>query len=328
MQLLRGLKNYRFNDACVATIGNFDGVHLGHQAMLKDVIQSAKQKQLPSCVISFEPLPHEYFAAQQSQSTGESKVIHRLHGLRNRAMSLKQLGIDRFLLLPFNAELAALSADEFIEKVLVKTTGVKHLVVGDDFQFGHNRGGNLETLKAAGGSLGFTVQQQSTISDQNARISSSRIRQLLSEGDLDQSAALLGMPYRISGRVIHGEKMGRQLGFPTANVALKGLIPPLSGVFAVIATVAETQQRFAAVANLGERPTIGGRALLLEVHLLDATENLYSRHLDVDFIQFIRGEQKFESLDALKAQIAADATQASEYLNGHALLRTPANRIH
>jgi len=328
MQLVRGLHNWTENGGCVATIGNFDGVHLGHRAMLNDVKRLATKMGLPACVISFDPLPREYFIEHNKLNASPHAPIQRLQGLRNRIESLSEAGIDVFLLLEFNERLAAQSADDFVSEVLVDRANVRHLVVGDDFRYGHKRSGTFNSLVSAGDQHGFAVTQQRTVLHDNERISSSRIRDALALGNLTLAQQLLGRPYRISGRVIHGEKVGRQLGFPTANVALKGLIPPLKGVFAVVAEVAETGEIFGGVANLGERPTIGGRALLLEVHLLDSTVDLYAKHLRVDFVNFIRGEQKFDSLDALKAQIVDDANQATELLKTNALLRNPMNRIH
>ncbi|MEE9319246.1 MAG: bifunctional riboflavin kinase/FAD synthetase [Granulosicoccus sp.] len=302
MQLIRNISRWPDASGCAATIGNFDGVHRGHQAMFSDVKNAATRLQLPSTVISFEPLPHEYFAG--------SKAPGRLQGLRDRVASTRACGIDRLLLLPFNQALASLSAEDFVQQVLIKAVGVKHLVIGDDFRFGHQRKGDGSLLQTAGIASGFDVVRQMTISDEGQRISSSKIRDLLKSGELTDAARLLGRPYRISGRVVHGEKVGRQLGFPTANIALQGLRPPLSGVFAVTATELESGTRFKAVANLGERPTIGGRKLLLEVHLLDQERALYGKHLAVDFITRLRGEQRFASLDELKAQIGRDADAA------------------
>ncbi|MBX2836012.1 MAG: bifunctional riboflavin kinase/FAD synthetase [Gammaproteobacteria bacterium] len=327
MRLLRGLRSGQALTGCVATIGNFDGVHLGHQAMITQLCSEARTRELPSVVISFEPLPHEYFLDLNSVTTS-GEPPYRLQGLRNRIQSLQSLGVDYFLLLPFDASLAAESATDFIQRVLVDALQVKHLIVGDDFRFGHKRQGDLAMLRSAGARSGYTVVEQQTVTLLEHRISSSRVRECLQKSDLSAAAELLGRPYRISGRVIHGEKVGRQLGFPTANVALKGLIPPLRGVFAVMAEVQESEQRFKAVANLGERPTIGGRALLLEVYLLDQNMDLYAKHLHVDFLAHIRGEQKFESLDELKAQIAQDAEDAAECLENPAMVRNPNNRIH
>ena len=307
MQLIRGLNNWSINKPCVATIGNFDGVHLGHQSIVKQLKKASSTHQLPSCVISFEPLPHEFFSPNQH--------ANRLHGFRDKIQTLSSLGVDYFLLLKFDEPFSEQSAQQFIEETLHKTLNIKHLIIGDDFQFGKGRQGNFDTLHQAGQQHGFNVEQTHTVSLGGSRISSTRIRKHLAQSELDQAVSLLGRPYRISGRVVHGEKVGRQLGFPTANVALKKHRPSLCGVFAVTANVEETGIRYNAVANLGERPTVGGRKLLLEVHMLDAEPDLYGQHIQVDFQAFLRGEQKFNSLDELKQAISNDAVNASRFLN-------------
>jgi len=188
------------------------------------------------------------------------------------------------------------------------------LIVGDDFKFGKDRAGSFETLKAAGKSHGFAVEDTPTILHEGSRISSTRLRAALQNNELETAIALTGRPYRITGRVIHGQKVGRQMGFPTANIGLKNRVPPLQGVFAVNATDARSNTTWPAVANLGRRPTVNGLSLLLEVHLFDVTEDLYGRHLSIDFMHHIRGEMKFGSLDELKAQIAKDAEAARELM--------------
>ena len=308
MRLIRRLADWPADpEGCVATIGNFDGVHLGHQRMLAAVRRRAGELGLPATAVSFEPLPHEYFAA--------GKAPGRLQGLRDRLASLRANGVERLLLLPFGPALAGQEAADFVDEVLVGTLGVHHLVIGDDFRFGRDRAGDFALLERAGREHGFDVVACETVDDGTGRISSSRVRAHLAAGELAAAAALLGRPYRISGRVVHGEKVGRTLGFPTANVALGGHRPPLRGVFAVRATEIGSRRSWPGVANLGERPTIGGRKLLLEVHVFDGAPELYGHHLTVDFLHFIRGERRFDSLDALKAQIAADAGAARTALS-------------
>ena len=307
MQLIRGLKRWPDNTDTVITIGNFDGVHLGHQAIFSALAEASDAQTLPSTVISFEPLPHEYFAPGAAPA--------RLQGLRDRVSSIAACGIDRLLVLNFDESLATMSADSFIADLLVGTLRARHMIIGDDFRFGHQRTGTFETLAQTAAGLGYTVEQSPTRSADGARISSTRIRQFLNEGKLDEAAALLGRPYRITGRVIHGEKVGRQLGFPTANVALGSHRPALRGVFAVWATDLETGKRYSAVANLGERPTVGGRRLLLEVHALDQSVHWYGHHLAVDFVAQLRHEQRFDSLDELKSQIARDADAARRLMS-------------
>lgn len=306
MQLIRGLNNWPDAFDTAITIGNFDGAHLGHQAMFDAVVRAAEEQQLVSTVISFDPLPHEYFVEQAAPP--------RLQGLRDRYNSIKAAGIQRLLLLDFDHEFAAQSADTFVSDVLINTLHARHMVIGDDFRFGHRRHGTYELLESASKTHGFTLQQSPTCLSGDQRISSTRIREHLHNGELKEAATLLGRPYRISGRVIHGDKVGRQLGFPTANVALGSHRPALRGVFAAWAHDQETGLRHAAVANLGERPTVGGRKLLLEVHLLDADVQLYGHHLAIDFVAGLRHEQRFASLDELKAQIARDADAARELL--------------
>ena len=306
MQLIRRLKNWPDTAPTVITIGNFDGVHRGHQAMFAATRRFAEQQKLPATVISFEPLPHEYFKSEHAPP--------RLQGLRDRVRSIEAAGIDRLLLLSFNNELAAMSADQFVSDILVKTINARHMVIGDDFRFGYQRMGTFDTLHALQGQSGYTLEQSPSCLDGEKRISSTSVRENLLAGNLDTAAQLLGRPYRISGRVIHGEKVGRQLGFPTANVSLGKHRPPLRGVFAVQATHIQSGTAFAAVANLGERPTIGGRKLLLEVHALDQSVDWYGEHLAVDFMHQIRHEKRFDSLDELKTQIALDADAAREML--------------
>ncbi|MGQ7847855.1 bifunctional riboflavin kinase/FAD synthetase [Granulosicoccus sp. 3-233] len=307
MQLIRGLGNWPDAIDTAITIGNFDGAHLGHQAMFDEVVRTARERQLASTVISFDPLPHEYFVAQAAPA--------RLQGLRDRYNSIKAAGIERLLLLDFDHEFAAQSADDFVNEVLIDTLHARHLVIGDDFRFGHRRLGNFELLEAASKTHEFTLQQSPTCISGNQRVSSTLIRDHLRNGALSEAATLLGRPYRISGRVVHGDKVGRQLGFPTANVALGRHRPALRGVFAAWAHDEDTGRRHAAVANLGERPTVGGHKLLLEVHLLDAEEQLYGHHLAIDFLEALRHEQRFASLDELKAQIARDADAARELMS-------------
>jgi riboflavin kinase/FMN adenylyltransferase len=302
MQLIRGLNRWQHQTQTVLTIGNFDGMHRGHQIMLEATRAAAKQAAVPAAVVSFEPLPHEYFSPDNAPP--------RLQGLRDRFFSMRQEGIDMLVLLDFDPALASLSAEDFIKQVLVDKFKARHLVIGDDFRFGHKRKGDYQLLQKFADQYHYSLQQSSTCEHNQERISSSAVRNHLSAGNLDDATSLLGRAYRISGRVVHGEKVGRQLGFPTANVALGPHRPPLRGVFAVWATHLQSAQRYAAVANLGERPTVGGRKLLLEVHALDSNVQWYGEHLAVDFIAQLRSEKRFDSLDALKAQIACDAEQA------------------
>lgn len=316
MKLVHGLQDWQAcarrggqdaHNGSVITIGNFDGVHIGHTHMLQRATTLARQHACCAIALSFEPLPQEYFRGEAAP--------RRLHGLRNRVRAIEALGLDYLVLLPFDADFAALSAESFIQNVLVDTLDARHLIIGDDFQFGRARLGTIDTLRSLADTHGFYVHGTETISEAGERVSSTRIRQALSDNELALATQLLGRPYRIDGRVVHGEKLGRQLGFPTANVALKKLHPPLKGVFAVKVHDHHTGLSHPGVANLGERPTIGGRKLLLEVHLLDAAAELYGHHLAVDFLHHIRGEQRFESLEALKSQISRDCDTARDLLS-------------
>lgn len=306
MHLIRGLNRWPDRIGTVVTMGNFDGAHRGHQAMFSALRSAAEEHGVPSTVLSFDPLPHEYFSQQLSPP--------RLQGLRDRVLSLKAADIDRFLLVNFDRKFAEQSADDFIRATLVERLNARHLVIGDDFRFGHKRQGTFELLESASKKYGFTLQQSPTCEHDGQRISSTLIRENLAAGNLEEAATLLGRLYRISGRVIHGEKVGRQLGFPTANVSLGKHQPPLRGVFAVIATDLESGESYPAVANLGERPTIGGRKLLLEVHVLDQSVHWYGHHLSIDFLSQLRQEIRFESLDELKTQIAKDADDARQMI--------------
>ena len=315
MKLVRGIEAWQ---ACTlrgrapasgtaVTIGNFDGVHVGHARMLQRVVNISKEHSLAPVAVSFDPLPQEFFSGDQAPL--------RLQGLRNRVLSMRDQGIEHLMLLGFNKTFSQLTPQQFIQDILINTLQVRHLVIGDDFRFGSKRAGDFNTLRDAGTKAGFTVEDTQTIDIEGERVSSTRVRDALTNNDLPLARRLLDRPYRIDGRVVHGEKVGRQLCFPTANVSLRSHIPPLSGVFAVIAHDADTGLSHKAVANLGERPTVGGKKLLLEVHLLDGNHALYGHHLGIDFMHFVRGEERFDSLDALKAQIARDAETARSVLN-------------
>ncbi len=304
MQLIRGQARHTSEQAVIATIGNFDGMHLGHQAIMNRVTDLAQQHHAKACVFTFQPLPHEVLA---------KSPLPRLQGTRDRLLGFNQHGVDLCIVLPFNEQLRALTPQAFIETVLLKNLNLHTLIVGDDFRFGNQRAGGFDTLVEAGKQHGFAVEDTPTVLHEGERISSTRVRTCLADNDLDAAKALLGKPYRLSGRVVHGQKVGRQMGFPTANIALKNHEPPLKGVFAVTATCQYSQQQWNAVANLGRRPTVEGLKLLLEVHLLNAKEDLYGKHLHIDFMHHLRGEKKFASLDELKAQIALDAQAAADY---------------
>ena len=302
MELVRGLHNLRSRHrGCVATIGNYDGVHAGHQAILKRLRAHATRVGLPGCVVIFEPQPREYFSPQSAPP--------RLTRLRDKLALLEEQGVDRVLCLAFNRRLRELSADEFIQQVLIDGLGVQHLEVGDDFRFGCDRAGDFNLLKQWGQRKGFTVESASTVAENGERVSSTRVRQVLADGDFAQAERLLGRPFSITGRVLHGQKLGRQLGAPTANVQLKRLRAPLNGVYRVSVELDGVRQP--GVANIGARPTVEGDGRPhLEVHLLDFSGDLYGRRITVVFHEKLRDERKFDSLDELQAAIKADFATA------------------
>lgn len=291
----------------MATIGNFDGVHLGHQAVLKQTCDKAREMGLPVTVITFEPQPQEYFRPEQAPP--------RLTRLREKIVALRPHAVDRLLCLDFNHHLANLSAEEFIDKILVEGLGVQYLVVGDDFRFGKGRQGDFEMLVRAGKKHGFEVANTHSFTLGNERVSSTLIRQALAQGDLTRVEQLLGRPYSMCGRVAHGDKRGRTIGFPTANIYLHRKNTPILGVYAVQMKDVE-QYPVNGVANIGTRPTVCGTRTLLEVHLFDFNKDIYGAHIEVMFIEKIRDEKRFESFDALKQQIQRDAQQARAIFTG------------
>ena len=287
------------------TVGNFDGVHLGHRAMLERLVREARHRNLPACVLTFEPHPREFFAPAQAPA--------RLTRLREKLELLAAVGIDRTHVLRFDARLAALPADRFIDDLLVRSLGVRWLLVGQDFRFGSRRTGDYAMLAAQAPRHGFVAEAMQDVLVGNERVSSSGVRAALASGDLAQAARLLGRPYVMSGRVAHGEKLGRTLGFPTANIVLRRK-PPLAGIFAVQAELEETRQVLRGVASVGRRPTVMDNAApLLEVHVFDWAGSLYGRHLRVQFLHKIRDEEKYAGLEALRAAISSDAQQAKDY---------------
>lgn len=289
---------------CVLTIGNFDGVHLGHQAVLGQLAESAQRLGLPTTVMLFEPQPSEYFASEAAPP--------RLTRLREKLIALGRYSVDRVLAVRFNQAFVELTAQQFIEQLLVEQLGVRYLVVGDDFRFGYGREGDFALLAAAGVRYGFQVVRMQTFAIDDRRVSSTRVRGALMAGDLALAESLLGRPFSLHGRVAHGDKRGRQLGFPTANIHLHRRNTPLQGVYAV-QMFGLAREPLAGVANIGTRPTVGGTRSLLEVHLLDFSGDIYGSHVRVDFLAKLRDEQRFASLDELKVQIAQDKAAAQLY---------------
>ncbi|RWU22089.1 bifunctional riboflavin kinase/FAD synthetase [Pseudomonas alkylphenolica] len=314
MQLVRGLHNLRpQHRGCVATIGNFDGVHRGHQAILARLRERAVALGVPSCVVIFEPQPREYFSPETAPA--------RLARLRDKVALLTAEGVDRVLCLAFNQRLSKLSAAEFVDTILVDGLGVKHLEVGDDFRFGCDRVGDFEFLQQAGLSQGFTVEAAQTVELEGLRVSSTQVRQALAKADFALAERLLGRPYRISGRVLHGQKLARQLGTPTANIQLKRHRVPLTGVYLV--SVELDGKAWPGVANIGVRPTVSGDGSAhLEVHILDFAGDLYGRRLTVEFHHKLRDEQRFASLEALKSAIDADIAAARAHWHAQPLTKS------
>ena len=282
---------------CVVTIGNFDGVHLGHQALLTEVKERAHDLKLESAIITFEPNPKDYFSQNKPQT--------RISSLREKIELFNEIKIDRVHIIKFNQEFSKVTANEFIS-VLIKQLKVKEIVVGEDFCFGRSREGGIKQLSAS--SMKLNIKNK--ILMDGKRISSTLIRNLLANDKLDQANKYIGRPYSISGKVVHGEKRGRKIGFPTANIHMWHNRPPLKGVFAV-----KFQNHFG-VANLGIRPSIKGeKKLQLEVHLLNFSSDLYGQHVGVIFLKKLRDEKKFKSLDELKEQIKLDVIKAKLFFD-------------
>lgn len=303
MQLVRGLYNLPPDPAPAAiTIGNFDGVHRGHQRIMKNLAAKAEQGQMVSTVILFEPQPIEFFSADQAPT--------RLYRLREKLEQIRQLPIDKVLVLRFDKVLAQLSAGQFIEDLLVKGLNAKYLLIGDDFRFGHGRQGDFELLSQASHQYDFELENLDTVFHGEHRVSSTQIRNYLADGEFIKAEQLLGRPYRMQGRVRYGNAIGRDLGYPTINLAVHRLKSPLRGIYAVHVHGLENTSYLNGVASIGYRPTVGGVDCLLEVHLFDWTGECYGQRVEVEFIKYLRDEEKFDDLDAMKQQMDKDAELA------------------
>lgn len=289
----------------VVCIGAFDGLHLGHRALVRHTVSRACTRRLPAVALSFEPLPREFFAR------GEAPP--RLSTARAKVCGLWSLGIDDVGLLRFNAALSALSAEAFVERVLVERLRAREVWVGPDFGFGHRRGGTLSTLQALGASHGFEAGAIEPVLVDGVRVSSTSIREALRGGDFEHAARMLGRSYAIEGRVVRGRQLGRTLGMPTANLRLGGRAPPLTGIFAV-RVHGMGDHAWPGVASLGTRPTVDGVEPLLEVHVFDFEGDLYGHRIEVEFVAKLRNEVRFDSLDALTEQMHRDATEARDLL--------------
>ena len=292
----------------VVTIGSFDGVHRGHQAILKQVRSRAEELDIPAVAVTFEPQPREYFSPQQAPA--------RLMRMREKIQSLLNFGMHYVVCLQFNSKLRDLTAEQFVQLVLVDGLATKQLIVGDDFRFGCDRSGDFNTLMHMGKTLDFQVWDTPTLVVDGERVSSTRVRKCLECGDFQQVTRLIGRPFAISGRVFHGQHLGRELGFPTANVQLNRYRAPLSGVYAVLVQVEGCSQQYRGAANVGVRPTVGDLIRpILEVHLLDFDQNLYGRRINVEFLHKIRDEQKFTSVEHLVSNIRVDIEKITNWFD-------------
>ncbi|HUH31623.1 MAG TPA: bifunctional riboflavin kinase/FAD synthetase [Rhodanobacter sp.] len=290
----------------VIAVGAFDGLHRGHQALLARVCTRARTLDMAPVVVSFEPLPRAYFAREP---------LPRLSSLREKLQGFAAIGLTQTLLLRFNAALAAMSAEDFVRRVLVDRLAAREVWVGRDFRFGHQRSGDVALLEHMGAGLGFVACTMPAVQVDGARVSASRVRALLAAGEFAQVVPLLGRAFVIEGRVEYGEQLGRTLGYPTANIRLAGRVSPVQGIFAVRVGLGEGACLWPGVASLGTRPTINEVAQpLLEVHLFDFDGDLYGQRVAVEFVGKLRDEQKFAGLEPLKAQMAQDARMARELL--------------
>ncbi len=303
MHLIRGLSQLEpFKNGCVLTIGNFDGLHLGHRTVIKKLAERGKTLELPVVIMIFEPQPLEYFLKDNEPS--------RLMRLREKVIQFAKLPVDHLLIVKFNRYFANYDAEQFIDDILIKKLNVKHLVIGDDFHFGKARRGNFALLKEKGKVYGFSVEDTGSYQSEGLRVSSTLIRDALSAGDLAQAERLLGHCYSVCGRVAHGDKRGRTIGYPTANIKMFRKNTPINGVFAVTMTGIDGLE-FEGIANVGTRPTVDGDSrVILETHLFDFDKEIYGRYVEVHFKQKIRDEMRFQSMEQLKAQIVKDVAEA------------------
>ncbi len=302
MKIFRGVARAGDRVPVALAIGNFDGVHRGHQALLAQLVAAARAHGLTPAVMTFEPHPREFFMPERAPA--------RVANLRDKIGSLRSAGIERVFIQHFNRRFAALSPEQFIDDVLVDGLNTRWLLVGDDFRFGARRAGDVELLRRRGQKHGYTVEQLATVQDAGVRVSSSEVREALANGDLDRAALLLGHPYAISGRVLHGRKLGREIGFPTLNLRIAHKRPAAHGIYAVqVHGITETPRP--GVASIGLRPTIDNSGRwLLEVHLFDFAQQIYGKLVRVQLVRKLRDETKYESLNALTHAIRNDAAQA------------------
>ena len=305
MEIINGAHNIRSDHhGNVITMGNFDGVHRGHQQILADLRAKSASLGVPSTLITFEPQPREFFRG--------SEVPPRLTRLREKVQLLEATGLDRLLLLPFNERTANTRPEWITDDLFHQLLGAQHVIVGDDFRFGRDRRGDFNLIREMGSKLGYTVNDTTTVEHEGERISSTRVRECLASADFALAEALLGHGYFIMGRVVYGRQLGRQLGVPTANIRLQRYRAALEGVYCV--TVEGIDARlYSGIANIGVRPTVDGKEPLLEVHVFDYSGNLYNELLTIRFKRKLRDEQAFDGIDALKAQIDRDIAEAKEW---------------
>jgi len=307
MELVRGLHNIsRRHQGCVLTVGNYDGVHLGHQQMIGVLKTRAAELRTAATVLVFEPSSKEFIDPEGAPP--------RLTRWREKFVALAAQGVDRLVTLRFDEYMRAMTPESFVDDLIVAGLGTRHMVVGNDFRFGCNAVGTIESLRAAGAVRGFGVEQIEPFVFDGVRVSSTAVRERLAQSDYAGARRLLGRPYRMLGRVIHGRELGRELGFPTANLRLMRRKPPVKGIMAARVFGIEPGP-LTAVASLGTRPTVDGTDMLLEVHVFDFDGDLYGRELEVEFVAKLRDEIKFDSLDALKQQMKVDAAQARDLLS-------------
>lgn len=308
MYLARKISDFPFRlvaHGSVVSIGSYDGLHLGHQKLLDHVLRKSKSLGVPSVVMSFEPTPKEFFAQDHPPA--------RLMRFREKFAALAAFGIDVFYCPKFDDAMKSIAADTFIRQILMQAMNVRHLVIGDDFRFARDREGHLNTLQRAGQALDFTVEEMASVVSGEERVSSTAIREALWNGDMERAGRLLGRNYRMSGKVIEGQRLGRKLGFPTANVNLNRRQSAVMGIFAVRVT-GPSWGPLDAVASVGTRPTFAGTKPLLEVHIFDFNEEIYSQYIDVEFVERLRSEEKFADVAALVEQMHRDAARAKEIL--------------
>jgi len=306
VELIRGLHNLKKQSGCVLTIGNFDGVHIGHQEILKSLVNSSRKQGLPSLVISFSVPPETFF--------GRPKA--RISNFRDKHMLLKSFGVDKHLLIRFDKSFSEISAIDFINKILIEKIAMKHCFIGDDFRFGSGREGDFSMLQKASLKNKFNVEKINGVVLNGCRVSSSEIRKALSVANFDTAQDFLGRPFSISGKVARGEQIGRTIGFPTANIGIKRKLSPVLGVYSVL--VKHNSKTYTGVCNVGKRPTLGGTKTLLEVFIFDFDKEIYGDSVEVIFKQKCRDEKKFSSFDELKTQIKKDTEKSRLFFQNQA----------